>query len=273
MPFNSSVEVEETKENLLTNENSSNTSTMLLNNTSCEAPSLMSTEQQIPFCSSPPVSAPYFPPKISTIQNPSIPAFKKLNSELNSTSETTKPFILMPQVTTLASVTSQESTIISTSQEPAISSVCSQPSNIQGLTNQPTVTPPLMNYSEYHPTNVGSTAKIANIPSSKETSNYFTQFQTQVSPSNNSSTIPMFSVKNFPQMSPLAQPLGKWYIYIIYLKHFKLNSTDFRVYYNTILMKLLHSPVVDHILEKKLSDYILEIFLNFLQNFLQFTLK
>lgn len=158
------------------------------------------------------MSAPYFPPQISTIQNPSIPAFQKLNSELSSTSETTKPFVLMPQVTTLASLTSQESTIISTSQEPAITSVCSLPTHTQDLTNQPTVTLPQTNYSEYHPT-AGGAATIANIPSSKETSNYFTQFQTQVSPSVSSSTIPMFSVKNFPQMSPLAQPLGKKYTF------------------------------------------------------------
>jgi len=186
--------------------------TPFINDTKSETPASISTDQQIPY-SSTSVPLPYFPPQITTLQNPSIPTFQVLNAQyspqqLSSTSDTTKPYVLTPQVTRLPSFTSQESITIST-QEQSITPSLPQTATTQELNNQSSnVFPPQSSYSQYHPTDIGGTTTVADVPSSKDISNYFTQFQTQVSQSNSSSTIPMFSVKNFPQMSPLAQPLG-----------------------------------------------------------------
>jgi len=211
---NSNVEEEKPKEQPPLNESIQTTSTPFLNNTKSETPASSTTDQQIPYSSN---SLPYFPPQIPTFQNPSIPTFQVLNSQyspqqLSSTSDAIKPYVLTPQVTRLPSFTSQESITIST-QEPSITSTSlAQTATVQELNNQSSnVFPPQSSYSQYHPTDIGGTTTVADVPSSKDISNYFTQFQTQVSQSNSSSTIPMFSVKNFPQMSPLAQPLGIFY--------------------------------------------------------------
>jgi len=165
--------------------------------------------------STPSISIPHFPSQKSKVQNSSIPYFQLINSQyspqtLCSTSEDIKPFGL-PQATTLPLFTSQESTTVCTLQEPATPPVyTSQLTTTQELTNHSSTEYPLQSsYSQYHSSDIGST--ITNESNSKEINNYFTQFQTEVNPSNSSSTIPMFSVKNFPQMSPLAQPLGKSY--------------------------------------------------------------
>lgn len=217
----SPVEIDQTKEQPHSNENNPSTETQILSNVNSQAPILMSTNQHIPY-SSPSTSVPYIPPQIDMIQNPSVPAFQTINSQYSSlppgtTSETIKPFVLMTQVTTLPSFTTQESTSISTPQELTItSSYPAQSDTSQVLTYQSSTSifPPQSSYSQYHPTNVGGTTTTTDVSNSKEISNYFTQFQTQVSQStNNSSTIPMFSVKNFPQISPLAQPLGKLYTF------------------------------------------------------------
>lgn len=184
-----------------------------MNNKISPVPVSASTDQQIPY-SIPSVSGPYISPQITSFQNPS--AFQVMNSQYNpqqqtSTSETIKPFVLMPQVTTLPLFTSPESSNISAAQGSTIPSAYSlQSANNQEFSYQsPTAFPP-QSYSQHDNTTLGDTTTISDIPKSKELSNYFSpQIQTQVSSSNNSSTIPMFSVKNFPQMSPLAQPLGK----------------------------------------------------------------
>ncbi|CAI6361651.1 unnamed protein product [Macrosiphum euphorbiae] len=213
---NSNVEEEKSKEQQPLNESIQTASTPFFNNTQSETPVSISTDQQIPYSSNS-VPSPYFPPQISTFQNPSIPTFQVLNSQyspqqLSSTSDTIKPYVLTPQVTRLPSFTSQESITIST-QEPSITSTSlAQTATAQEVNNQSSnVFPPQSSYSQYHPTDIGGTTTVADVASSKDISNYFTQFQTQVSQSNSSSTIPMFSVKNFPQMSPLAQPLGNNY--------------------------------------------------------------
>ncbi|KAL4091834.1 hypothetical protein QTP88_026455 [Uroleucon formosanum] len=210
---NSNVEEVKSKEQPPLNESIQTTSAPFFNNTKSEIPVSISTEQQIPYSSNS-VPLPYFPPQITTFQNPSIPPFQVLNSQyssqqLSSTSDTIKPYVMTPQVTRLPSFTSQESMTIST-QEPSITSTSLvHTATAQELNNQSSnVFPPQSSYSQYHPTDIGGTTTVTDVPSSKDISNYFTQFQTQVSQSNSSSTIPMFSVKNFPQMSPLAQPLG-----------------------------------------------------------------
>lgn len=165
------------------------------------------------------MSVPYCPSQ-TTYQNSSVPAFQAINSQDNSqtlgyTNETITPTALMHQITTLPPFTPQVSTTTSTSQEPSITSMSpSRSATSQELNNQSSnVFLPHSSYSQCHSTNVeGTSTTIADEPNSKDISNYFTQFQNQVSPSNNSSKIPMFSVKNFPQMSPLAQPLGKYLI-------------------------------------------------------------
>ncbi|VVC28160.1 Hypothetical protein CINCED_3A020759 [Cinara cedri] len=208
--INSSVEVEQ----LQSNEINPSESTQILNNINSAVPVSTSTDQDISY-SIPSVSVPYFSPQITTFQNST--AFQVMDSQYNSqqptfTSETIKPIMLMPQVTTLSSLTLPESTYISTSQGSTIPSAHSlQSVNNQELTYQHTTVFPPQSYSQYHPTDLGGTTTISDVPKSKELSNYFSQFQTQVSSSNNSSTIPMFSVKNFPQMSPLAQPLDNKY--------------------------------------------------------------
>lgn len=201
---NATVEAEKAKEQLSLNEINQTMSTPVLSNTESKMSALTPTNQQIPF----------LPPQITTFQNPSIPTFHVLNSEYSpqqqsSTSETIKPYVLTPQVTDIPSFMSQESTMVTTSQEPSKTSVSlSQSATTQELNNQPSnVFPQQNNYSQYHPTDIGGTTTVAE-PSSQDISHYFTQFQTQVTQSNSSSSIPMFSVKNFPQMSPLAQPLG-----------------------------------------------------------------
>lgn len=209
------VEIDQTN-TLPLNECNSNTSTQILNNTNSQASAFKSTDQQISYSS----HSSYFPPQITTFQNSSIPAFQVINSQYSSqnpgsTPETIKPFVLMPEVTTIPSFTLQESTNALISQDPCIlpavpSTSLPQSGTTQELTHQSsTVFQSQNNYSQYHPTDVGSTTTITDVQSSKEISNYFTQFQTQANSSNNSSSIPMFSVKNFPQISPLAQPLGK----------------------------------------------------------------
>lgn len=216
----SPIEVDQTKEQPQSNESNPSTETHILNSVNSQAPTLISTDHQIPY-SSPSTSVAYIPAQINMVQNPSIPAFHTINSQYSplqqgTTSETIKPFVLMPQVTTSPSFTTQESTIVSTPQELTIISTCqAQSDTIQALTYQSStaVFPPQSSYSQYHPTNVGGTTTTTDALNPKEISNYFTQFQTQVSQSNNSSTIPMFSVKNFPQISTLAQPLGKLYIF------------------------------------------------------------
>jgi len=214
---NSNVEEEKSKEHPLLNESIQTTSTPFFNNTQSETPAVsISTDQQIPYLSNS-VPSPYFPPQITTFQNPSIPTFQVLNSQyspqqLSSTSDTTKPYVLTPQVTRLPSFTTQEPITISTQEPPITSTSLAQTATAQELNNQSSnVFPSQNSYSQYHPTDVGGITTVADVPSSKDISNYFTQFQTQVSQSNSSSTIPMFSVKNFPQMSPLAQPLGIFY--------------------------------------------------------------
>lgn len=211
------IEAKKSKEELPFNESIETTSTPLFDSAKSEIPATTPTDQQISYSSnSTPLS--YFPPQITTFQKPSIPAFQALNSQysppqLVSTSETIKPYVLTPQVTKLPPFTPQDSTAVSESQEPSsITSVSlSETATIQELNNQaPNVFPPQISYSLSHPTDIGGTTTVADVQSSKDISNYFTQFQTQVSQSNSSSTIPMFSVKNFPQMSPLAQPLGKF---------------------------------------------------------------
>jgi len=213
---NSNIEEEKSKEQPPLNESIQTTTTPFFNNTQSETPVSISTDQQIPYSSNS-VPSPYFPPQITTFQNPSIPTFQVLNSQyspqqLSSTSDTIKPYVLTPQVTRLPSFTSQESITVSTQEPSIISTSLAQTTTAQELNNQSSnVFPPQSSYSQYHPTDIGGTTTVADVQSSKDISNYFTQFQTQVSQSNSSSTIPMFSVKNFPQMSPLAQPLGIFY--------------------------------------------------------------
>jgi len=205
----SPVEIEQTKEHPQLNENNLSTAAQHLNNTNSQ-PLTTSTVQQ-PF-SNPSTSISYFPPQINTINNSSIP-MQSMNSQnipqqLGTSSENS--FLLMPQVTNLSTFTTQESTTVTTPQELVVTSVCPlQSGNTQESTYQTSVIPAQNSHSQYFPTNVGGTTSTTDIHNSKEISNYFTQFQTQASQSNNSSTIPMFSVKNFPQVSPLAQPLGK----------------------------------------------------------------
>lgn len=216
----SAIETEQIKEHLPLNEINPSESTQILNNTNSPVADSTSTVQQIPY-SIPSVSG-HFPPQISTFQNPSVPAFQLMNSQYNtqqqtSISETIKPFVLTPQVTALLPFTS-ESTTIPTSQGLTIPSVLSlQSVNNQEMTYQSLTVVPPHSYDQYRLTEVGGSTTIADVPKSKELNNYFSQFQTQPSSPNNSSTIPMFSVKNFPQMSSLAQPLGKLYILFLFL--------------------------------------------------------
>lgn len=207
------VEPEKNKE--LLNEVNPSTSSPFLNNSNSQVPAFKSTEQQIPYFNSS-ASIPHFSPEITTFKNPTVPAFQVINSQFSpqqqgSSSDSMKPFILTPQVTTLPSFSSQESITVSTSQEPFVTSVCSsQSSATQELAYQSSIPfLPQSSYPQYHPTDVGNTATTRDEPNSKDLSNYFTMFQPQANSSNSSSTIPMFSVKNFPQISPLAQPLGK----------------------------------------------------------------
>lgn len=219
-----SVEVEQTKEQPMSNDSNQSAPTQILNSINQQESSLTAGDQQIPY-SSPglPVN---FPQQVTSLPNSSVPvsAFQTVNSQQyghqqhTSTHETLKPYVLSPQVTTLytTQLTESESTAVSTPEELTMPSVGSPQSvTTQASTYQSPVFPPQNNYSQYHPTNVGGTTTVADIPNSKEISNYFTQFQNQVAPSNSISTIPMFSVKNFPQMSPLAQPLGKFIFYFI----------------------------------------------------------
>lgn len=214
--------MEQIKEQLPSNEINPNDSIQILNYTNSPVPTSISTDQQIPYSIPSSVSGLYSSPQITTFQNPSVPTFQLMNSQYNpsqqsSISETIKPFVLMPQVTTLSSFTSPESTTIPTPQGICIPSCSPQSVNNQELLSQSSAVFPLQSYPQCHPTDIGGTTTIADLPKSKELSNYFSQFQTQINSSNNSSTIPMFSVKNFPQMSPLAQPLGKLYVLFLFL--------------------------------------------------------
>jgi len=232
----SPVETEQTKEQPQLNENNLSTAAQYLNNTNSQ-PLMTSTVQQ-PYSSPSTSSISYFPPQINTIQNSSIP-MQLLNSQnipqqLGTSSE--KPFLLMPQVTNLSTSTTQESTTITTPQELIVTSVCPlQSGTTQESTYQSSVIPAQNSHSQYFPTNVGATTSTTDIHNSKEISNYFTQFQTQASLSNNSSTIPMFSVKNFPQVSPLAQPLGKL-LNILYLHIIVILLNNY------IILRMVHWP-------------------------------
>jgi hypothetical protein len=207
------IEPEKTQE--LLSEINPSTSSPFMNNTNSQVPAFTSTDQQIPHFNSS-ISIPHFSPETMTFKNPSVPAFQVINSQFSpnqqsSTSDSMKPFVLTPQVTTLPSFSSQESITVSTSQEVFVTSVCSsQSSTTQELAYQSSIPfLPQSSDSQYHPTDIGSTATTRDEPSSKDLSNYFTVFQSQANSSNSPSTIPMFSVKNFPQISTLAQPLGK----------------------------------------------------------------
>jgi len=208
----SPIKTEQTKEQQQLNENNPNTMAQNLNNTNSQAPNTL-TDQEIPY-SIPSTSISYFPPQINTIQN-STPVFQLTNShyspqQLSVTSE--KSFVLTPQLTNFSTFTTQESnTTISTSKEPVITSVCPLQSGTKqdSIHQSPIIFSAQNNLSQYLPINAGGTTNVTDVQNSKEISNYFTQFQTQASSSNNSNTIPMFSVKNFPQVSPLTQPLGK----------------------------------------------------------------
>lgn len=209
-----------------------------MNNINQQASALTAGDQQIPYSN--PVAPVNFPQQVTSLPNSSVPVptFQTINSQQyglqqhTSTHETLKPYVLMPQVTTLYTTqnTAPESTAVSTPEEPImpLPSVSSPQSiTTQASTYQPPVFSPQNNYSQYHPTNVGGTTTVADIQNSKEISNYFTQFQNQVAPPNSISTIPMFSVKNFPQMSPLAQPLGKFIFFIL--------SSILRVVYKSLI--------------------------------------
>lgn len=196
---NNSVEVEQNKEDPESNKINSSLPPQIQCSTDTQTPVLTTTEQQMPY-SNPSASVPYFSSATTTTQNSPVPAFQVINSQYNpqlSTFETVKPFGIIPQVTPLQSFTTQG---LTTFQEPS-----SQLSSTQELSDQSTsiIT---QSGSQCYPTDVKCTT--SDVSSSKEISNYFTQYQNQANPLN-SSTIPMFSVKNFPQMSPLAQPLGK----------------------------------------------------------------
>lgn len=209
------VEVEQTKEQLSNDIINASVSTLPLNSTISQAPVFTTSDQQVPY-STFSTSVPYFssPP----VQSSTTHAFHVMNSQYNpnnqldSTSGVIKPFILTPHVTALPSFTSQESTIVSPTQEPVVSTVSTFQSNTQELPNHLPIYSSQNNYSQHHPVDIGGTTTVADIQSSKEISNYFTQFQIQDNSPNDSSTIPMFPVKSFPQMSPLAQPLGKLFL-------------------------------------------------------------
>ncbi|XP_060876605.1 Golgi reassembly-stacking protein 2 isoform X2 [Metopolophium dirhodum] len=187
---NSNVEEEKSKEQPPLNESIQTTSTPFFNNTQSETPDSISTDQQIPYLSNS-VPSPYFPPQITTFQNPSIPTFQVLNSQyspqqLSSTSDTIKPYVLTPQVTRLPSFTTQESITIST-QEPSITSTSlAQTATAQELNNQSSnVFPSQSSYSQYHPTDIGGITTVADVPSSKDIRNNYSKMsdsQSQIIP-------------------------------------------------------------------------------------------
>lgn len=214
-PVSSLIEDEQKKEQPQSYEINANISTQVSSITSSQALAFISSDQQIPCSNS---SAPlYNPLQTVTIQNSSASALPLMNPEyssqhLNTTPETIKPVVLMPQMTHLPSFTTQKLTTVNTTHDPTMSTKC--PSQQSATANESTY--PVLNVyssqdscSQYYPTDDGANRTITDLPRSKEISNYFNQVQTQNNSSNTSSTIPMFSVKNFPQMSPLAQPIGK----------------------------------------------------------------
>lgn len=194
-------------------------STQDLCNTKNQASAFTSADQQTLPIFNPNVSVSYYPMPTTLMQPPLKPAFQKVNpqyssQQLESTSETIKPFMLMPHVTPLPLFTTKEQESKNINMLPTTPVVYSTQlsSTTQELTN--TITSafsPQNSYSQYHhSTNIrGDSTNASSVQNSKEISNYFTHHQTQTNTSNVSSTIPMFSVKNFPQISPLAQPLGK----------------------------------------------------------------
>ncbi|XP_060853041.1 Golgi reassembly-stacking protein 2 isoform X4 [Rhopalosiphum padi] len=155
---NSTIEAEQFKEQLPLNESIQTTSIPFINNTKSEMPAITPTDQQIPYSSNS-APLPYFPPQITTFQNPNIPTFQVLNSQYSpqqpgSTSETIKPYVLTPQVTKLPPFTSQESTTVSASEE------------------QSSITP--SSYSpQSHPTDIGGTTTVADVQSSKDIRNNY----------------------------------------------------------------------------------------------------
>lgn len=214
-PVSSLIEDEQKKEQPQSYEINAIASTQLPSITSSQAPAFISSDQQIPYPNS---SAPlYNSLQTATILNSSASVFPLMNPEcssqhLNSTPETIKPVVLMPQMTHLPSFTTQELTTVNTTHDPNMSTKChSQQSSTADESSHPVlnVYSSQDSCSQYYPTDVGANRTITDLPRSKEISNYFNQVQTQNNSSNTSSTIPMFSVKNFPQMSPLAQPIGK----------------------------------------------------------------
>jgi len=195
-------------------------STQALNNTKEETSGFTSIDQPTPLTFNPSASVPYYSPPTTSMQNPSVPAFQIVNTQysspqLGSISETVKPFVLTPRATPFSSFNTQEQELknINVSQESTMSVAppSQQPSTHELTFQMSTTFPPQNSFSQYHhPSNtVGGITIATDVSSPKEISNYFTQYQTQSNPSHVSSTIPMFSVKNFPQVSPLAQPLGK----------------------------------------------------------------
>ena len=169
---NSTAETEKSMEQPPLNESIQTTSTTFFNNTKSETPPSLPSDQQIPYSSNS-VSLPYFPPQITTIQNSSNPTFQVLNSQyspqqLSNTSEA-KPYVLTPQITKLPSFTSQESTTISTQEPSIIPMSLPQTVTTQELNDQSSnIFPPQSNYSQYHPTDVGGTTTLGDVPSSKE---------------------------------------------------------------------------------------------------------
>lgn len=214
-PVSSLIEDEQKKVQLQSYEINANASAQVSSITGSQVPAFISSDQQIPYSNS---STPlYNSLQTATIQNNSASALPLMNLEcssqhLNSTAETIKPVVLMPQMTHLPSFTTQELTTVNTTHDPTMSTKC--PSQ-QSSTADKSTYPALNVYSsqdsssQYYPTDVGANRTITDLPRSKDISNYFNQVQTHNNSSNTSSTIPMFSVKNFPQMSPLAQPIGK----------------------------------------------------------------
>lgn len=217
-PVSSLIEDEQIKEQPQSYEINASTSTQVPSITNSQALAFVSSDQQIPYSNS---SAPlHYSFQTAKIQNSSAFALPLMNPECSSQHlnsippETIKPMVLMPQMTHLPSFTTQELNTVNTTDEPTMLTKC--PSQ-QSTTVESTY--PVLNVyssqdscSQYYPSGVGANTTITDVPCSKEISNYFNQVQTQNKSSNTStSTIPMFSVKNFPQMSPLAQPIGKLY--------------------------------------------------------------
>ncbi|XP_050532528.1 Golgi reassembly-stacking protein 2 isoform X2 [Daktulosphaira vitifoliae] len=123
--------------------------------------------------------------------------------------ELMKPYVLTPEVKVLSQYTSENS-VPTITQNVMTSPISSTQSN--QITNDQYA--PQNNHVLFNTNNSISNDSLSTMEpqdkNSKSISNYFTQNPQQTF-QNNSDTIPMFSVKNFPQMSPLTQPLGNSY--------------------------------------------------------------